>query len=83
MKLLLCLQNLVLVVAGDYDLVPRPNEGAGRAVAEYIRKERGKVYGRVRGRLDELDVSAMSAADEIVERKLELDRVDLSGELNY
>lgn len=37
-KLLLCLQNLVLVLAGDYDFVPRSNEGAGRTVAEYIRE---------------------------------------------
>lgn len=81
MQALFCLQNVILALSRDDDFVSCSCKRACWAVAEYGGEKRWKVDGGARAGLNELDVSSVSTADEGVQRKFELDGINLSAKL--
>lgn len=81
MQALLGTQDGLGALSRDVNQVIRAALGLGRRVAEQAREGRGEVDGRARGRLNQLDILAPSAADERVHGKLQLHRIHVSLEL--
>lgn len=69
-------------VTRDQDLGRVPTLGIGRAVTVAVRKRRREVDGRVGHRLNELDVLAVPATQELVHRRLKGRGIDDSPELD-
>lgn len=81
MKPLLGHVNRLLRVTSDEDFVGISAARVRRAVAVHLREWRREVYGSAGGRLDQLDVLPVAAANDLVNRQLQLGDVDVSAEL--
>lgn len=69
-------------LASDEDIVGVSALGIRRTVAIDLREWRGEIDGRAGRRFDDLDILALTSADYLMERHVELDRIDKATQLS-
>ena len=75
--------NRLLGVPRDEDIVRLPAMRVRGAVAVHLRERRRKIDGCSGGRLDQLDILPVAAADNLMNRKFQLDDIHYTTELLY
>lgn len=73
--------NLTRLVASDENLVGVPRLSIARTVPEVCREGRRKVDGGSGGRLDQLDILSITAADELLYREVHVHGVNDAAQL--